>query len=97
MKNRTFFWFILPSLITMFLFIALPIASIFVQSLYIEHEAVLIEVESCGPFGCTQEVQIDREATAKLKEEQPLGKFNSFDTYANRNHLAFVEIGQAWQ
>jgi multiple sugar transport system permease protein len=97
MKNRTFFWFILPSLITMLLFIALPIFSVFVQSLHIEHEAVLIEVESCGPFGCTQEVQVDLEATAKLKEEKPLGKFNGFGTYSNRNHLAFVEIGQAWQ
>ena len=43
MKNRTFFWFILPSLITMLLFIALPIVSVFVQSLHIEHEAVLTE------------------------------------------------------
>jgi len=52
MKNRNFFWFILPSLITMLLFIALPIVSVVVQSLHIEHEAVLNEVENCGPFGC---------------------------------------------
>lgn len=97
MKNRTFFWFILPSLITMLLFIALPIVSVFVQSLHIEHEAVLIEVENCGPFGCTQEVQIDVEETNKLKEARPLGQFNGFGTYTNRNHLAFAEIGVAWQ
>lgn len=97
MKNRTFFWFIVPSLITMLLFIALPIGSVFIQSLYIEHEAVFIEVENCGPFGCTQEVQVNVEETAKLKEERPLGQFNGFGTYTNRNHLAFAEIGVAWQ
>ncbi|MFT5161175.1 MAG: ABC-type sugar transport system permease subunit, partial [Paracoccaceae bacterium] len=37
MKNRTFFWFILPSLLAMTLFIALPIISVFIQSLYIQH------------------------------------------------------------
>lgn len=97
MKNRTFLWFILPSLVTMLLFIALPIVSVFVQSLHIEHEAVLIEVENCGPFGCTQEVQIDVEKTTKLKEERPLGQYNGFGTYTNRNHLAFAEVGLAWQ
>ena len=96
MKNRTFFWFILPSLIAMLLFIALPIVSVFIQSLHIEHEAVLTEVENCGPFGCTQELKINVEETAKLKEERPLGQFNGFGTYTNRNHLAFLEIGQAW-
>ena len=66
MKNRTFFWFILPSLITMLLFIALPIVSVVVQSLHIEHEAVLNEVENCGPFGCKKELVIDVEETKKL-------------------------------
>ncbi|MDE0764452.1 MAG: sugar ABC transporter permease [Amylibacter sp.] len=97
MKNRTFFWFILPSLITMLLFIALPIVSVVVQSLHIEHEAVLNEVENCGPFGCKKELVIDVEETAKLKDDRPLGKFNGLGTYTNRNHLAFTEIRQAWQ
>ena len=42
-------------------------------------------------------MQINVEETAKLKEERPLGQFNGFGTYTNRNHLAFIEIGQAWQ
>ena len=46
MKNRTFFWFILPSLVTMMLFIALPIGSVLIQSLHIEHGAVLTEVKN---------------------------------------------------
>ena len=96
MKNRTFFWFILPSLVTMLLFIALPIGSVFIQSLHIEHGAVLTEVKNCGPFGCKREVQVDVEATAQLKDNNPLGKFNGFGTYKNRNHLALDELNQAW-
>lgn len=96
MKNRNFFWFILPSLITMLLFIALPIVSVVVQSLHIEHEAVLNEVENCGPFGCKKELIINVEETKKLKLESPLGQFNGLKTYTNRNHLAFEEIQQSW-
>ena len=96
MKNRTFFWFILPSLVTMMLFIALPIGSVFIQSLHIEHGAVLTEVKNCGPFGCKLEVQVNVEATAQLKDNNPLGKFNGFGTYKNRNHLALDELNQAW-
>ena len=96
MKNRTFFWFILPSLVTMVLFIALPIGSVVIQSLHIEHSAVLKEVKSCGPFGCKHQVQIDVEATAALKEEKPLGQFTGFGTYKNRKHLALNELTKAW-
>ena len=45
----------LPSLFVMLLFIALPIVSVAYQSLFVEHEQVLIKVENCGPFGCTTE------------------------------------------
>jgi ABC-type sugar transport system permease subunit len=95
MKNRTFFWFILPSLFAMLLFIALPIISVAIQSFHIEHKAVMVEVENCGPFGCKQELQIDVEETSKLKDARPVGQFNGFGTYTNRNHLAFTEIGEA--
>ncbi len=97
MKHRTFFWFILPTLSAMILFIALPIVSVFIQSLFIEHEQVLIESESCGPFGCTQTTSIDAEATAALREDQPLGRFNGIKTYTNRAHLALGEVGEAWR
>ncbi|WP_170334988.1 carbohydrate ABC transporter permease [Ruegeria arenilitoris] len=96
MKHRTFFWFILPTLSAMILFIALPIVSVFVQSLFVEHEQVLLVSESCGPFGCTPTTTVDTEATAKLRAEQPLGQFNGLGTYINRSHLAFAEIGEAW-
>lgn len=97
MKNKTFFWFILPTLSAMILFIALPIISVFIQSLYIEHEQVLVVSESCGPFGCTPTTSVDLEASAALREAQPLGRFNGLATYANRSHLAFAEIAEAWR
>ncbi|MBO6894707.1 MAG: sugar ABC transporter permease [Roseibium sp.] len=96
MKHRTFFWFILPTLSAMILFIALPIVSVFIQSLFVQHEQVLLVSESCGPFGCEKTTSIDTEATAKLREDRPLGRFNGFGTYTNRSHLAFAEVGEAW-
>lgn len=96
MTHRTFFWFILPSLAAMFLFIALPIVSVFIQSLYVEHEQVIVEVETCGPFNCVTEQQVDLEATRALEEAAPLGRFNGLGTYLNRNHLATSEVAQAW-
>ena len=96
MKHRTFMWFILPSLAAMVLFIALPIISVFTQSLFIKHDKVLIEAEVCGPFGCKIEVSVDAEATKQIRKDKPLGKFNGFNTYTNRNHLAFEEVRIAW-
>ncbi|CZF80720.1 Lactose transport system permease protein LacF [Grimontia celer] len=96
MPHRTFLKFMWPSLLVMFLLIALPIVSVFVQSLYVEHEQIVLETENCGPFGCKTTVAVDREATDKLREEEPLGRFNGMDTYTNRSHLAFQELGEAW-
>ncbi len=97
MKHKTFLSFMLPSAIAMLLFIALPIVSVFTQSLFIEHEKVLITVENCVPLGgCTMETVVDTEAAAKLKAERPLGQFNGFGTYTNRNHLAFDEVSAFW-
>ena len=97
MRHRTFFWFMLPTLSAMILFIFLPIISVFVQSLYVEHEQVLVVSESCGPFGCTSTTSVDLEATEQLREEAPLGQFNGLATYINRSHLASVEVGEAWR
>ena len=96
MAHRTFFWFIAPSLLAMMLFIALPIVSVVIQSLHVEHEKVVVEVENCGPFGCTKSTTVDTEATAALIEAEPWGQWNGLDTYTNRAHLAFDEIGAAW-
>ncbi len=92
MPHRTFFAFILPSILAMALFITLPIISVVVQSLFVQHEAVLITVENCTPFGCETQTRVDTEAMAKLQEERPLGQFAGFANYFNRNHLALSEI-----
>jgi len=92
LRHRTFFWFILPSALAMFLFIAAPLVSVLVQSLFVEHERVLVTVESCGPFGCTTASHVDTSATAELEAREPLGKFNGLGTYFNRDHLATAEV-----
>ena len=96
MPHSTFLRFIWPSFLAMILFIALPIGSVAVQSLFVEHEQVMREVENCGPFKCTTVLQVDLEATQALKEAAPLGRFNGFGTYANRGHLAFAEVREIW-
>ncbi len=97
MPHRTFLLFILPSITVMMLFIALPILSVAIQSFYIEHEQVLITSETCGPFGCTQRVQVDAAAMADLREEAPMGRFNGFGTYLDPRHLATDEVAAAWR
>ncbi|MFT4717408.1 MAG: ABC-type sugar transport system permease subunit [Paracoccaceae bacterium] len=97
MAHKTFLWFILPSLLAMVLFIALPLVSVTFQSLFIEHEQVLRETENCGPFGCELEISVDAEASQKLRDAQPMGKFNGLGTYFDRGHLASEEVSAAWQ
>lgn len=97
MKHRTFFWFFLPTGLAMLLFIAAPIVSVVTQSMFTPHEAVFTVVESCGPFGCTEETAIDQEATREIREAQPLGRFVGLDIYLDRGHLAIAEVGEAWR
>ena len=96
MKHRTFFWFFMPTGLAMLLFIALPILSVVVQSMHTPHEAVLLTVENCTPFKCTEETTIDQDATAALRSAEPLGRFVGFDIYLDRAHLAVSEVGEAW-
>lgn len=97
MKHRWFIAFIAPSLIIMVLFIALPIVSVAYQSLFVEHEQVMIEVENCGPFGCETEARVDNSAMAELQASQPAGRFNGLGTYLNASHLAVEEVGTIWR
>ena len=87
----------LPSLFVMLLFIAVPIVSVAYQSLYVQHEQILVKTQNCGPFGCTDVVSVDTAAMARQREESPMGRFNWLGTYANPSHLAFGEIGRIWQ
>lgn len=96
MKHKTFFWFVLPSSLAMLLFIFVPIVSVLVQSVYVDHPQVIKEVENCGPFGCTKTTAVDQEATQALQQASPLGRFAGLDTYLDRSHLAIDEVGAAW-
>ncbi|MEM0900012.1 MAG: sugar ABC transporter permease [Pseudomonadota bacterium] len=96
MKNRTFFWFFLPTALAMIVFIAAPLLSIVVQSVHTPHEAVLIETENCGPFGCTTATAIDQEATDQLRADKPLGRFVGLSVYFDRGHLATAEVAALW-
>jgi len=96
MKHRSFFWFVLPSSLAMLLFIFLPIVSIVVQSFFVAHEQVIVEVESCGPFGCSKTTRVDQAATEALRAEQPLGRFAGLSTYLDRGHLATGEVAALW-
>ena len=96
MKHSTFFWFVFPSALAMMLFIYFPLISIVMQSLFVAHDQVIIQVENCGPFGCTQTTMIDQEATEALRRDQPLGRFAGLATYMDRGHLAVDEVATAW-
>lgn len=97
MKHRTFFWFFLPTALAMLLFIALPIISVLIQSVYAPHEAVLVEVETQGPFGVTKSTAVDQAATEALRSAEPLGRFVGLDIYLDRGHLAVNEVASAWR
>ena len=92
MPHRTFFAFIFPSILAMLLFITLPIVSVTVQSMFVEHPAIMTTVENCGPFGCTNETKVDAEAMANLKAAEPMGAFAGFSNYLNHNHLALDDL-----
>ncbi|MDP5219890.1 sugar ABC transporter permease [Ruegeria sp. 2205SS24-7] len=97
MRHKTFLWFFLPTGLAMLLFIAMPIVSVVIQSIFAPHPAVLLEVENCTPLiGCTTETTIDQQATAALREAQPLGRFVGLGIYFDRGHLAIQEISQMW-
>ena len=98
MRHRTFIWFFAPTALAMLLFIAFPIVSVVMQSVFAPHPAVLIEVENCTPLvGCTTETTIDQDATADLRASEPLGRFVGLEIFFDRGHLAVAEVGEAWR
>jgi multiple sugar transport system permease protein len=96
MKHKTFMWFILPSALAMVFFIALPIISVLLQSVFAPHEQVIREVENCDVFGCKKTTIVDTEATAAQLQTEPMGRFVGTDIYIDRNHLALSEISTIW-
>ena len=75
MRHRTFFWFILPSALLMLVFIALPVISVAMQSLYVQHDKVMVAAQTCTPFGCTNR-HTSTPPRRQIWKSRPLGKFN---------------------
>jgi len=97
MQHKTFFWFFAPTALAMLVFIAFPMVSVVIQSVFVPIEAVLVEVETCTPFLCTTETAVDQEATSILREQNPMGRFSGLEIYLDRGHLATAEVAQAWR
>jgi ABC-type sugar transport system permease subunit len=96
MPHRIFALFILPSMLAMVLFIAVPLVSLVVQSLYVAHPQVMIEQETCDPFGCKTETRVDVAAMQALNAAEPQGRFNGLGTYLDAAHLATTELDTIW-
>lgn len=96
MPHRAFALFILPSLLAMLVFIALPLMSVVFQPFHVEHPQVLVQQETCDPFGCKTETRVDTEAMAELNAAAPQGGFNGIGTYLDAAHLAVAEVRAIW-
>ena len=96
MPHRAFALFILPSMLAMILFIAMPLVSLVVQSLYVAHPQVMVAQETCDPFGCKTETRVDAAAMEAMNAAEPQGRFNGLGTYFDAAHLASAELRTIW-
>ena len=96
MPHRAFALFILPSMLAMILFIAMPLVSVVVQSLYVAHPQVMVAQETCDPFGCKTETRVDAAAMEAMNAAEPQGRFNGLGTYFDAAHLASAELRTIW-
>ena len=87
MKKRDFYFFVVPSLLMMFLFIAVPLAIVFMQSFYITQNVFeKVEVETCTPGFLKQICETKIETKPKLDENGnviEVSVFVGFENYKN--------------
>jgi len=87
MKKRDFYFFVVPSLLMMFLFIAVPLAIVFKQSFYITQNVFeKLEVETCTPGFLKQICETKIETKPKLDENGnviEVSVFVGFENYKN--------------
>ena len=91
-----FFWFIFPTGCAMILFIALPIVSVIIQSLFVQHEQVLVVSENCDPFGCTQSTKIDLEATESPVPDRRWGSSTASAPTSTAPISRLLKSADAW-
>ena len=87
MKFKTFATFVGPSLFLMFLFIAAPLISVFMQSFYLDQPVMeTVEIENCTPGFpdpiCTTETRT-RPALDENGQVQTITRFVGLESYRN--------------
>ena len=88
MKKRDFYFFVVPSLLMMFLFIAVPLAIVFKQSFYITQNVFeKVEVETCTPGFLKQICETKIETKPKLDENGNIIEVNVFVGFENYKNL----------
>ena len=88
MKKRDFYFFVVPSLLMMFLFIAVPLAIVFKQSFYITQNVFeKVEVETCTPGFLKQICETKIETKPKLDENGNVIEVSDFVGFENYKNL----------
>jgi multiple sugar transport system permease protein len=88
MKKRDFYFFVVPSLLMMFLFIAVPLAIVFKQSFYITQNVFeKVEVETCTPGFLKQICETKLETKPKLDENGNIIEVSVFVGFENYKNL----------
>ena len=88
MKKRDFYFFVVPSLLMMFLFIAVPLAIVFKQSFYITQNVFeKVEVETCTPGFLKQICKTKIETKPKLDENGNVIEVTDFVGFENYKNL----------
>ena len=92
MKKKDFYLFIIPSLLMMFFFIAVPLTIVFHQSFYITQNVYQeIEVETCTPGFLKQICETEIQTKPKLDLNGNLIKVNIFVGLENYKNLLQIE------
>ena len=92
MKKRDFYFFVVPSLLMMFLFIAVPLAIVFKQSFYITQNVFeKVEVETCTPGFLKQICETKIETKPKLDENGNIIEVNVFVGFENYKNLLQID------
>ena len=95
MSARTFAWFVGPSVLLMFVFIAAPLVSVFIQSFHVTSPVFeSVEIETCTP-GFTSSICVTKLTTRPLTDAA--GKVILRTEFVGlRSYKNVLELGDAW-
>lgn len=96
MNFKTFAAFVGPSIFMMLLFIAFPLASVFLQSFKVTQPIYeTIEVETCTPGFLTQTCVTENKSVPKLDENGEI--IERTEWVGLRSYANVLELGRAWE